>query len=733
MSKQRKVKDETRERTPLYLSHSYRGRDRRVNEFFWELFWDAGFTFSVDPQSKVLSVPYLEYLMKGSAGYAAIVSLRSEQKYYLCSPFVLYEYSLALLAHKPRLIFVEDGVSGKYFDESGDSIKLYTPSESILKAERNSFVESIETFKARVDPYRRSNRSLRGKVGIFIEPGRPAYDVLTRITAAVDQAGFTPERIGPGDLENLQPVSRFDGYDFVIVDLDPAGIPHWIYPYIHGRFIPCIRLLHVQGDTRPELPPLIKSTILRGLAPVEEPVLYWRDADLLVDAIESQIERVKRKRQDFESLEEGLRYFRKAERREASIFISNPGEVNEFARQLAAAMKAEGMEIFQYQEENRIPIGEAWEPRLQNEVRNSEIFLPLITKAFWKSEPCRMELELAKQTGAAIIPCFLKKAPWEGLDLQGIPLPPRSDDETRIRVIVSKIDELLRKEPHTRPKDALPMDVAFITVLPQEFEAVLRLLKNSRRAVPKENISNDWAWHLGEIDSPAYGHYRAVVAFAGNAGTTNAVNVTRDTVERWQPRFVLLVGIAGGMPVGDIEKGDVVVSKLIWEYEYGKIENGFAPRVDLMYPSEPRLVRSAEILPVLQPEWSTIMRELKPSGVRSSPRVRVGVVASGNKVVDNLSDSFFQRVRQKVPNLMAVEMEGAGAASAVREMRGRYGAEFVMIRGISDMPLSDSISTSRDTSAQTTERDRWKAFASDAAASFAIKLISMGWPTPPRL
>lgn len=733
MHKAKKSEDVT-ERTQLYLSHSYRGRDRGVNEFFWELFWDAGFTFSVDPHSKILSVPYLEYMMKGSAGYAAIVTLREEQQYYRCSPYVLYEYGLALLAHKPRLIFVESGVSGKYFSEGDDSLKVYICSKSALKADRQLFIDLIAKFKERVQPYRRAGLTLRGKVGILIHPSRPAYEVLTRIEEVVEKAGFSAERVPIEDPQDLTVVIRFDGYDFVIVDLDPSGIPGWIYPFIHGRFIPCIRLLHVSGDTPPSLPPLIKSTMLRGVAPVDEPVLYWRDADLLVNAIKAQIARVRRNFHSFELFDEGLRYFRKAERREASIFISNAGEVNDFAARLATAMQADGMEVFQYQEANRIPAGEKWEPRLQSEVRNSEIFLPLVTKTFWTSKPCKMELALAKKSGAIIIPCFLERAPWKGLKTQGIPLSPRSDDGTRIELVVSEVDKLLRRvDPRPRPKDVLPVDIAFVTVLTQEYEAVHRLLKDARPAPLSEKMPNDWAWRLGEIESPTYGRYRAVLAFAGKAGTTNAVNVTRDTVERWRPKCVLLVGIAGGMPVDGLAKGDVVVSKLIWEYEYGKIDADFEPRVDLMFPSEDRLVRSAEILPVLQPKWSSILGQPSPTGAKYFPKVRVGIVGSGNKVIDNIGHQFFQQIRTKVPKLMAVEMEGAGAAAAVREMRGRYGAEFLMIRGISDMPPSNSIAKKKGVaSVKTSERDRWKAFASDVAASFAVQLISLGWPTPPR-
>jgi hypothetical protein len=46
-------------RVPVYFSHSYRREDRDLNDHFWHAFWDANFSFTVDPGSTSLSTTTL--------------------------------------------------------------------------------------------------------------------------------------------------------------------------------------------------------------------------------------------------------------------------------------------------------------------------------------------------------------------------------------------------------------------------------------------------------------------------------------------------------------------------------------------------------------------------------------------------------------------------------------------------------------------------------------------------
>jgi hypothetical protein len=73
-------------------------------------------------------------------------------------------------------------------------------------------------------------------------------------------------------------------------------------------------------------------------------------------------------------------------------------------------------------------------------------------------------------------------------------------------------------------------------------------------------------------------------------GELSAANAVTDAIIRWNPRFVLMIGIAGGFPQDDLDLGDVVVADQIVGYEYGKVtDHGFKPR-DRVYPASSLLL-----------------------------------------------------------------------------------------------------------------------------------------------
>ncbi len=112
-------------------------------------------------------------------------------------------------------------------------------------------------------------------------------------------------------------------------------------------------------------------------------------------------------------------------------------------------------------------------------------------------------------------------------------------------------------------------------------------------------------------------------------------------------------------------KGDVVLSTVIYGYEYGKIDNGFAPRMQYTYQVDGALLSSATAFSQdNRLNWRNKISASPPQSGHSS-KVIPGPIASGDKVIDDVRDDFFQRILEGWPGLQAVEMEGAGAASAI--------------------------------------------------------------------
>ena len=195
---------------PVYFSHSYRYEDRALNEFFWRKFWEAGFTFAIDPKSSVMSHPYRQGLIKRTPGFAAVVTYRESQKGHKCSPFMPDEYSLAVLARKPKLVFFDARLGSKYFPDQDPDVQSFNRDD--LEAEPEEVTGFIKAFRKRAEPYRRLIARRKGKFGILVNAGKGAYDedLVQEIEKRIESLSFEPERIALGKMDGIQLAVDFD-------------------------------------------------------------------------------------------------------------------------------------------------------------------------------------------------------------------------------------------------------------------------------------------------------------------------------------------------------------------------------------------------------------------------------------------------------------------------------------------------------------------------------------------
>jgi nucleoside phosphorylase len=228
--------------------------------------------------------------------------------------------------------------------------------------------------------------------------------------------------------------------------------------------------------------------------------------------------------------------------------------------------------------------------------------------------------------------------------------------------------------------------------------------------------------------------YQLVVAFVNTPGPTPMANAVSATLDRFGPRYLLLVGIAGGFALDELTRGDVALSSVIYNYEYGKITTEFQPRHDQTYQVDGALLRSAVALHARDPEWITMDGLKRPDGTDGKPKLLQGVIASGGKVIDNAENPLFASVRDSWPKILAVEMEGAGAVATINDaVSGGHQVGFLMIRGISDMPKVGGTGEQGTQSVEgnKAERDQWKKYAAAAAARFTVHWMLTSWPILP--
>ncbi|HEY9803386.1 MAG TPA: 5'-methylthioadenosine/S-adenosylhomocysteine nucleosidase [Leptolyngbyaceae cyanobacterium] len=249
-----------------------------------------------------------------------------------------------------------------------------------------------------------------------------------------------------------------------------------------------------------------------------------------------------------------------------------------------------------------------------------------------------------------------------------------------------------------------------ITPLKEELDAVLNKLPKVQESSPfHDDIRTYYLSNLPVIFADGTtGTYRIVVTLSG-MGRVPAANATSDAIRRWQPDYVLLVGIAGGFANAGVKLGDVLVSDQIVDYESQKTtSDGHQVRYEV-HRADQRLLGASQNL--RDNVWQQKITTARPeNGV---PVSYIGPILSGDKSV--AVGEVLAGYAKDWPKLKGVEMEAGGVASASFQAVQRPG--FFMIRGVSDLADEDE---------KTYEVQQWRSYACDVAASYTVALLESG-------
>jgi nucleoside phosphorylase len=257
------------------------------------------------------------------------------------------------------------------------------------------------------------------------------------------------------------------------------------------------------------------------------------------------------------------------------------------------------------------------------------------------------------------------------------------------------------------------VDFVIVTALEEERDALHALLPDLRRLDPSEHDTRVYFGCDLPVTFPGgrSGTYRVATLSLAKMGRVNAATATADAIRRWRPRFVLLVGIAGGLNARGVSLGDVLVSDQVVDYELQKLRPD-GPEVRYqVHRADQRLLEAAANFP--DPGWADIATPRpSPDG---RPKRQIGPIATGDKVD---AAGVVNRYRGAWPELSGIEMESGGAATAAFQSALRPG--FFMVRGVSDLADADKDSVSVG---------RWRQYACAVAAYYAVALLRSG-PVP---
>lgn len=267
----------------------------------------------------------------------------------------------------------------------------------------------------------------------------------------------------------------------------------------------------------------------------------------------------------------------------------------------------------------------------------------------------------------------------------------------------------VKKAQQESPVPEPPVDFVIVTALPEERDALLAKLPGARKL--DKGMRDIHTFYAARVKTRRKdkSEYSVIVTCLVKMGPITATAQTVSVVTKWQPRHVMLVGIACGIR-GAVKHGDVLIASQVADYTIGKQEGGQRKINWDVYPCGVSLLDSANNL---GDGWRRGIGVARPG--TGEPVREKGVVASGGDVIQD--DDIVATYSKSWPKLIGIEMESGGVAAGIHQTADR--PEFLMIKSVSDFGKDK----------HDLDVIPWRSYACNTAAAFAVALIKSG-PSP---
>lgn len=274
------------------------------------------------------------------------------------------------------------------------------------------------------------------------------------------------------------------------------------------------------------------------------------------------------------------------------------------------------------------------------------------------------------------------------------------------------------------------IDVGILTIREDEFAAVLHHFPVNALALGRRQ------YNLSNLNGSGGLSRRIAVIRCTEQGGREAQAAAHDFLDELRPKWLLVIGIAGGRPSTEFAPGDVVISSRVYDFSVEAVLKDGERQYNLGGgPLHPQAANAAanltasmgnsdwnspKMIPPKRPSlvitkdrlegpenWRRMVKESLSNQVgRKRPQAIAGPIASSDRLLRNAEVfGVWLKVARQV---YAVDMESAGIYRAAYARQ----VPFLAIRGISDI-----IGLKRDD-------PRWTTYACCSAAAFAYDFVS---------
>jgi len=237
-------------------------------------------------------------------------------------------------------------------------------------------------------------------------------------------------------------------------------------------------------------------------------------------------------------------------------------------------------------------------------------------------------------------------------------------------------------------KEREKIDIGIITALPLERDAILKNFNLERKTV------SNTVFFYGKILHKPSKRYFKIVLYFGDVGNVESSIATKKLIDIWNPSYIILLGIAGGISQNHVNYGDIVIAKEIVYFTIEKDENGLKQYRPLHHQTDPELFDCFKNFPSTDKDkkWiknikitenqESIKNILKLNSLEEiSPNIYCGSIFSGDKIIKD--SNVVKELLKLSPKGLGIEMESWGSIMASFKDSNKSG--FIAIRGISDL------------------------------------------------
>jgi len=187
-------------------------------------------------------------------------------------------------------------------------------------------------------------------------------------------------------------LARTEKLDWLIIDIGQLAMSSGIVGYLHGRFIPMIRLIKTARSRRNIRNHKTYQPLFGGIeVGYPKDVVIWNDPATLSDELDQRLLVMTAPVERINTPDEAETYFRQASLRKEAVFLSYSGRDHELASKISGELKKRFQQVFDYKDGESITPGEPWLREIFDKLSVATLGVPLVSSSYFASGNCEHE------------------------------------------------------------------------------------------------------------------------------------------------------------------------------------------------------------------------------------------------------------------------------------------------------------------------------------------------------